>query len=370
MTNIHIISFNIPYPPNYGGIIDVYYKIKALHDKGINVILHCFDYGRGETSELEKVCNKIYYYKRTTGVIKSLGRLPYIVNSRSNTELLENLIKDNYPILFEGLHTTFFLNNKKLNNRVKIVRTHNIEYDYYNFLYQQEKNILKKLYYKNAAKKLKNYESVLKHANFIAAISPNDFKYFSAKYKNVFWLPPFHPNNKVNIEFGTGSFVLYHGNLSVAENIKAVIFLINSFKNEKTIKLVIAGKNPSKKLYRLVKNMSNITIVANPLNKEMLNLIKNAHIHLLPTFQPTGIKLKLISSLFNGRHIIANSHMVDNTGLETMCHVVNTENEFVAKTVKLLSMPFENKDLIIRKEILDKKFNNTRNIELLLTSIY
>ncbi len=369
MTNIHIISFNIPYPPNYGGIIDVYYKIKALHAKGVNVILHCFDYGRGKTPELEKICKKVYYYKRATGIFKSLSKIPYIVNSRSNPELLENLIKDNYPILFEGLHTTFFIDTKELVDRLKIVRTHNIEHDYYNFLYKQEKNILKKLYYKNAAKKLKNYESVLKYANYIAVISHNDFKYISSKYKNVFWLPPFHPNSTVNIELGTSNFALYHGNLSVAENIKAVKFLIDSFKNKKEINLFIAGKDPSKELYKLTKNISNIKIIANPSNKQMLELIKNAHIHLLPTFQPTGIKLKLISSLFNGRHVITNNEMVDNTGLETVCHIANTKAEFVEKTVKLFSMPFENKDLIIRKEILDKKFNNSRNIEL-LTSLY
>ena len=31
---IHIVSFDIPYPPNYGGIIDVFYKIKTLFELG------------------------------------------------------------------------------------------------------------------------------------------------------------------------------------------------------------------------------------------------------------------------------------------------------------------------------------------------
>ena len=30
---IHIITFDIPYPANYGGVIDVFYKIKALKEK-------------------------------------------------------------------------------------------------------------------------------------------------------------------------------------------------------------------------------------------------------------------------------------------------------------------------------------------------
>ena len=27
---VHIVSFDVPYPPNYGGVIDVFYKIKTL----------------------------------------------------------------------------------------------------------------------------------------------------------------------------------------------------------------------------------------------------------------------------------------------------------------------------------------------------
>ena len=38
---INIVSFNIPWPANYGGVIDVYYKMQALHKCGVKIILHC-----------------------------------------------------------------------------------------------------------------------------------------------------------------------------------------------------------------------------------------------------------------------------------------------------------------------------------------
>jgi hypothetical protein len=28
---LHIISFNVPYPTDYGRVIDVFYRLKALH---------------------------------------------------------------------------------------------------------------------------------------------------------------------------------------------------------------------------------------------------------------------------------------------------------------------------------------------------
>ena len=33
--HLHIVSFSIPYPANYGGVIDVFYKLVALHKAGI-----------------------------------------------------------------------------------------------------------------------------------------------------------------------------------------------------------------------------------------------------------------------------------------------------------------------------------------------
>ena len=39
---LHVVALNIPWPANYGGVIDIYYKVKALHECGVKIILHCF----------------------------------------------------------------------------------------------------------------------------------------------------------------------------------------------------------------------------------------------------------------------------------------------------------------------------------------
>ena len=50
---LHIICFDIPFPPSYGGVIPVFYRIKALNKLGVWVILHCFYKGvKGETEPL------------------------------------------------------------------------------------------------------------------------------------------------------------------------------------------------------------------------------------------------------------------------------------------------------------------------------
>ncbi len=361
--HIHIVSFNIPYPANYGGVIDVFYKIKALSSIGIKIHLHCYEYGRLHAKELEKYCYSVNYYKRYSGLKYYLSTKPYIVNTRSNKKLLNVLSKDNYPIIFEGLHSTFFLNYFK--NRIKIVRTHNIEHEYYKNLSKIELNYFNKLFFKSEAKKLLKYESILNNATTIAAISKNDFIYFDKKYSNTELLPAFHPYNKINIKSGKGSYVLYQGNLSVGENVTAALFLINNvFKNLK-IPLIIAGKNPNKHILNAALTNAKIQIISNPDNSKMNELIQNAQINILPTFQGTGIKLKLLAALFTGRYCITNSTMVENTGLERLCSIKNSAKEMAEEVKRLFNIEFNEKEIINRENVLLNNFCNNKNARLI-----
>ncbi len=365
--NLNIVSLDVPYPPNYGGVIDIFYKIKALHALGINIYLHCFQYGRSESQELEKYCQKVYYYKRETSIVKHFSLLPYIIYSRKNTQLEHNLRSNNYPILFEGLHTIhpILINNYK--NRRLFLRSHNIENDYYFQLAKRETHPLKKLYYYKEAFLLKKILKKLPPDISIGAISEDDESYLKDFFKNTFWLPPFHSNEKINFFEGQGHYALYHGNLSVSENIEVAKILIGQFAN-KEIKLTIAGKNPAQELIEASGSIENITLMPNPDNSTMTNLISEAQVILLPTFQDTGIKLKLIESLHCGRFCVANMAMVKNTGLESL--VVMEENDFYKKTLELFNAKYSEKDRSKRIEILNKSYSNMTNAQLLFDKIW
>ena len=129
---INIISLNIPWPANYGGVIDIYNQIKSLHSIGVKVVLHCFEYGRSYAPELSSICDEVYYYHRHTSFLSHLSKLPYSVYSRRSKRLMANLLRNKYPIMFEGLHSCYYTNDPRLKDRVKIYREANIEHDYYN----------------------------------------------------------------------------------------------------------------------------------------------------------------------------------------------------------------------------------------------
>lgn len=362
---LHIVSFDNPYPPNYGGVIDVFYKLEHLHAAGVKIYLHAFEYGRKPAKELNKFCEKVFYYQRRNFVNPFIGSLPYIVNTRNSEELLHNLLQDNHPVLFEGLHTCYFLNHPKLASRKKIVRMHNIEHEYYEKLEQVERNFFKKYFFAKESQRLREYEQVLNHADLILAISPNDLSYLSSKFKQTQYVPAFHPNNNVTSVAGKGRYVLYHGKLSVGENDEAAKFLVEYVFSQLNIPFYIVGDKPSSMLKALSELHPHIKIFDHLSTEQISELIQQAHINILPTFQNTGIKLKLINVLFQGRFVLANQMMVANTGLESLCVVANTAEEMIHQINGLMLRSFTTEMIAERAGKLNQLFNNEQNAQAL-----
>ncbi len=366
--DLHIISFNIPYPANYGGIIDVFYKLKHLSEAGLNIHLHCFQYGREKQEILNQFATKVSYYPRPKSFLYHLSIKPYIVRSRQNKNLLNNLLQDEAPIIFEGLHTCAFLNHNNLKKRLKIVRTHNIEHNYYHELSNRTSNVFKKAYYILDAIKLKYFEKVLQSADTLISISQNDFYYFNTKYGKTTLIPPFHQSNVCEIKTGKGDYALFHGNLSVAENYQMVVWIIENLLSNINIPLKIAGNNPDKSIFQAITNYSHITLISNPSDDELKNLISNAQLNLLFTLQSTGLKLKLLNALFNGRFCICNDKMLEGTGISNSVNIVNLENQSncISQIETIFNQTFTQADIQTRIDEVSVLYDNKKNVELLL----
>ena len=358
--HLHIISFDVPYPANYGGVIDVFYRVKALSEAGVKVHLHCFDYGRGPQVILNR-CFEVRYYQRDTSFAKQLSLTPFIVNSRRSEALVQDLLKDDYPILCEGLHTTAVLLDKRLKDRKIYVRAHNVEHDYYQGLGDSEKWGWKKLFYRVEAWRLKRYEAVLKQAAGIFAISQTDMEHFSRRYKNVVLVPGFCAADSVCSETGRGAYVLYHGNLSVRENEDAAKWLIDNVFSKTDTLCVIAGLNPSGKLRKMAGSHSNVRLVANPEDAELIDLLRQAQVNILVTRQPTGLKLKLLNALYNGRFCMVNAGMVKGTALESLCVVADTPEQMLSEIKRLMGLDFTWDDLAERDAQLRQRYDNESN---------
>lgn len=365
---IHIICFDVPYPPTYGGVIDVFYKIKALADNGVEVYLHVFYYGRKQQDVLNKYCKEVHYYKRNTTWINALGLMPYIVKSRKSEALSKNLERVKAPILFEGLHTTFLLKNKRFKDRKLFVRTHNIEHLYYKQLSKNESNVFKKLFYSFEAVKLKYYEKNLKHSNAILSLSKNETAYFEKKFgEKVMYLPAFHPSEGYHELSKKGYFALYHGNLSVTDNMKAALLLIDAFK-PLDYPLVIAGQTSDKKFHSKIDQHKNISFIELKDEAHLFELLNRAHVNVLYSSNNSGLKLKLINALFQSRYVIANNNMADGSGLESLCKIANNKAEIINQLLKITEKDFPDEDIAARKDLL-KLYDKNVNVQMLIQEL-
>lgn len=349
---LHIVSFDVPYPPNYGGIIDVYYKIKELYKLGVKIYLHTYLFNeKTKQEELEKYCEKIFYYKRNHKFLSLFSVLPFRVKSRANKKLNKNLKTLNFPILFEGLHSISPL--VKLDLKDVFVRTHNIEHLYFFGLAKSEKKIFKKIFFLIEGFKLRNFEKLLKKTSAIFTISHCEQKYFSKVYGKSHYVPAFHKKSTIKNNLKKGEFILYHGDLRVSDNVKAALFLIDVYKNT-SYKFVIASSVKEQEVLKKINNYSNVFLEKIPTQKDLDILFEKAHINTLISFQKTGIKLKLINTLYKGKHIIANSELIEDTGLEDLCNLANTKKEILQKTAELLEKEFLDSELNKRTEKLNR----------------
>ena len=364
---LHIVSFDIPYPPNYGGIIDVFYKIKELHKLGVKIYLHAYIYdNKTKQKELEKYCEKIFYYQRNSIIFSLFSLLPFRIKSRVNKELISNLKSINAPILFEGLHTIYPL--LKFNFKDSFVRTHNIEHLYFFGLAKSEKNILKKVFFKFEGLRLKIFERHLNKAKGIFTISPFEQNYFSQLYKKSYYVPAFHESLEIKNNTKQGDFILYHGDLRVSDNIKAALFLISVYKDT-SYKFVIATSAKEKSVLEKIKKHDNIFLEEIPTKEDLDILFTKAHINTLISFQKTGIKLKLLNTLYRGKHIIANSELIEDTGIENLCHLANSKKEILEKTAQLFKEKFSDVELQKRSKKLED-FNPKKSAKKIVDVIF
>lgn len=367
---LHIVSFTVPFPANYGGAIDVFYKLKALYEQGVEITLHCFQYDRKEAPELLKYCKQVHYYQRKKSLSLFFNTQPYIVATRRSDDLITNLLKNNEPILLEGVHSCGIIGDVRFNNRKIIIRSHNIEHHYYEHLALSERNWFKKIYFVTESKKLKKFEAVnFPLATEIWGISDKDTVYLQKNYRKGIKVSAFHQFSELKIDLSSEPYAFYHGNLAIGENIQAAMYLIDDIFSKTTHKLIIAGNNPPKELINLCSQYSNIELMANISSDEIFSLLGKAQMNVLPTFQSTGIKLKLLAALYRGKHCIVSPCMVEGTGLEEVCWVGKDSPSFLKLVEEKFQEDFTAEELKKRADLL-KEFSNERNAEKAIQSIF
>ena len=153
------------------------------------------------------------------------------------------------------------------------------------------------------------------------------------------------------------------------ENEKAAGWLLTSVFNDLKIPLIIAGKDPSPSLKNLASRNSG-NLITSPSNDKLHDLIQNAQINILPSFNNTGIKLKLLNAIFNGRHCVVNKAGIEGSGIDDCCHISKSADEFKSVVTQLFEQPFSDEERRNRITAVENIYNNEKNARQLIAWIY
>jgi Glycosyl transferases group 1 len=368
--SIQLVAFAAPFPPDYGGVMDVYFKISALKEIGVNVHLHAFTYKQHQPSvELNRICASVQYYPRMITAHYMKG-WPYVVATRYNTNLLKNVLQIGYPVLLEALHTSWLIPHLREAKIQHALRLHNVEWMYYRFLAEQEASFTKRRYFIEESARLKNFEKVLSKSK-VFTLSALDTRYIEHEYPmaKVTEIMPFHTQAKMDVHLGKGDFAIFHGNLSVNENELAALWLIQEVFSQSAYPLVIAGKDPSEKLVRAVSAYRHIRLVANPDESVMQQLLHQAHVHVLPNRQPTGMKLKWANAMHTARFIIAHPDMSNKGNPIAGVYCATQPQDYIQCLETLKNKVCDSSIIENRVAMLGKNWDNISNAGKLLEGL-
>ena len=100
-------------------------------------------------------------------------------------------------------------------------------------------------------------------------------------------------------------------------------------------------------------------------DNQLQDLFHRAHVNVLYTFNNSGVKLKLINSLFKSRYDFANKQVIQGSGLDSLCIIANDKKEIMHQVLKTMDKDFSKEEISRRKEIL-REYSNEDNAKILL----
>jgi hypothetical protein len=96
-------------------------------------------------------------------------------------------------------------------------------------------------------------------------------------------------------------------------------------------------------------------------------LIRKAQLHILPSFNDTGIKLKLLHVLFEGRFCMVNTASVEGSGTEALCIPFDNEKDGQEKVQQFYDMAFPEDENMKRSALLQHLYHKEKSIDMVLT---
>lgn len=357
--NILILAHKMPYPPKDGGSIVTLNYAKEFSRFGCDVtILAMNTYKRRfKVDEIPSDLRSIikFYAVDVDTKIKPLYLLVNLFQNKSyhiwrygssdkfKEKLIDLLRNNKFDIVqLEGLYLAPYLNVIRENSNAKVVlRAHNIEYEILERYAEWERSLLKKLWLKIQAKRLKDYEfKMLNNFDAVVAITDRDAKIFKENGCRV----PIHIapagieiENYNPDEDGKNESLFFIGALDWFPNQQGLEWFLKNVwlevhKRFPDLKFYIAGRNPH--LWRFSKKISkfpNVELVGEV--EDAREFMRSKGVMVVPVFSGSGIRVKIIEAMAMGKIVVTTSIGIEGIEYGNVNNVLvaDTVDEFVEK---------------------------------------
>ncbi len=393
---ILMLTNRVPYPLTDGGSLAIHYFIEGYIEAGISVSLLAMNTSRhfNNLQNLPSIYQQLDCFK-TVNVNNNItipGAINAFIKNKSynvirfedinyQEALINCLNQETYDIIqLEGLFLTPYLSVIKAHSKAKIVlRSHNVEYQIWERLYQHNNFFIKKWYLKHLAKKLKEYE--IEHLNQydaiipisdidllqlqkLGAIIPMKMIPFGIKINDVNIKKVQNPNQSKPVK-------LYHlAAMDWLPNQESLQWLLDKVvpildTNNIEYELYIAGRNMPKHFFNY--ENSKIKIIGTVLDATQFESDKD--ILLVPLQSGGGVRIKIFQAMANGKAIITTSIGVEGiTAIDNEHLLIADTPEAFAKKIQSLQ---QDPELINRlgknsMDLIFNKYNRTQQINQLI----
>lgn len=303
---------------------------------------------------------------RITGLIRSLfSETPYWLKRFYSIDFqnkIRNTIATYQPdiVILEGLQLAPYLPALKKSGCKLFLRTHNIESNLWDEQLSTMSGI-KRLSAQLSVKGLRSYENtIFNEVDGIIAISPKEVEYVTTVAPNtpVVHIPTTIPTRQESSPFSHDFFHL--GAMDWEPNKAGISWFINQvwtsfIHTESSSVLHLAGRKLASDLFSSVKKVVNHGEV----NDSSEFMIQHG-IMIVPVFQGSGIRIKILEAGSMGIPVIATPKAVEGLGLIPDKHFLqaSTEAEFIMQMKRLIASPPLYTELgLALKEYLNKNYS-------------
>jgi polysaccharide biosynthesis protein PslH len=377
-----------PWPPKDGGSAATLNIIKGLSTLNVSVSVLAINtskhfvkadeihdnFLRSTEYQLINVNTGINPLKLLSNLVFS--RRPYNLErfwSRKYNSVLKSAIRRNFDIIqIEGLSMYHYLSTLRQNtSAVVIFRPHNIENLIWARLAVEEKNFLRRSYFRILSERIKKLEkNIINKFDGLLAISNSDMEWFKSAGLSIpvtVVSQGFSPEEMMEYSEVPSNKVCFIGALDWLPNILGLNWFIEEVwpmvvNRVPDAEFFVAGRNASKKTISGIKGPG--IIFSGEVESSSL-FIKDKTVMVVPLFSGSGIRIKIIEGMLHGKSIVATPVAVEGLNCEDKTDILIESDpfSFASEIVKLLNNPY------LRREIGENAIRNVRkNCDIFVSS--